>query len=65
MVVILNNFSFQLERCMFSFRDAGIKKARTPNAWLLLTVDLMKKKIKESNILYQYFQSVQYCRWKG
>ena len=26
MVVILNNFSFQLERCMLNFRDAGIKK---------------------------------------
>ena len=26
MVVILNNFSFQLARCMLSFRDAGIKK---------------------------------------
>ena len=26
MVIILNNFSFQLARCMFNFRDAGIKK---------------------------------------
>ena len=26
MVVILNNFSFQLARCMLSFTDAGIKK---------------------------------------
>ena len=26
MVIILNDFSFQLARCMFNFRDAGIKK---------------------------------------
>ena len=26
MVVILNNSSFQLARCMLNFRDAGIKK---------------------------------------
>ena len=42
MVVILNNSSFQLVRCMLSFRDAG------------KTVDLMKI-IRESTIPYQYF----------
>ena len=52
MVVILNNSSFELVRCMLSFRDAG--KSKNPYAWLLLTVDLMKI-IRESTIPYQYF----------
>ena len=52
MVVILNNSSFQLVRCMLSFRDVG--KSKNPYAWLLLTVDLMKI-IRESVIPYQYF----------
>ena len=51
-VVILNNSSFQLVRCMLSFRDAG--KSKNPYAWLLLTVDLIKV-IRESTIPYQYF----------
>ena len=53
MVVILNNVSFQLARCMFSFRDAGIKK-QEPYAWLLLTVVNLLKKVRESSIPYQY-----------
>ena len=51
MVVILNNSSFKLVRCMLSFRDAG--KSKNPYAWLLLTVDLMKI-IRERTIPYQY-----------
>ena len=52
MVVILNNSSFQLVRCTFSFKNAG--KSKNPCAWLLLTVDLMEI-IRESTIPYQYF----------
>ena len=55
MVVILNNSSFQLVRCMLNFRDAG--KSKNPYAWLLLTVDLMKI-IRESTIPYQYFHLI-------
>ena len=51
-VVILNNSSFQLVRCMLSFRGAG--KSKNPYVWLLLTADLMKI-IRESTIPYQYF----------
>ena len=29
MLVILNNSSFQLAKCMLNFRDAGIKKCQT------------------------------------
>ena len=64
-VVIFNNFSFQPARCMLNFRDAGIKKQEPVcMAIITVTVDLMKK-IRESNIPNQYFQSVQCCRWKG
>ena len=41
MVVILNNFSFQLVRCMLNFRDAGIKKLEPLFMATILTV--MKK----------------------
>ena len=57
MVVILNNFSFQLARCMLNFRDAGIKKARPlcmadiKKQEPLLTVDLMKKKEKATYLI--------------
>ena len=37
MVVILNNFSFQLARYMLNFRDAGIKKPLKP-PWLCMAI---------------------------
>ena len=54
MVVILNNFSFQLVRCMVSFRDAGIKK-QEPLCIAIINSRSNEKKIRESNIPYQYF----------
>ena len=62
MVVILNNFSFQLARCMLNFRDAGIKK-QEPLCMAIINSRSNEKKIRESNIPCQYFQSVQCCRW--
>ena len=50
MVVI--NFSFQLARCMLSFRDAGIKK-QEPLCMAIINSRSNEKKIRESNIPYQ------------
>ena len=59
MVVILNNFSFKLARCMLNFRDAGIKKLEPLFMATILTV--MKKK----NLIYNfgndfYFQNEEF-----
>ena len=52
MVVILNNFSFQLARCMLSFTDTGIKK-QEPLCVAIINSRSIEKK-RESNIPYQY-----------
>ena len=47
MVVILNNFSFQLTRCMLNFRDAGIKKLGPLFMATILTV-------MKHNLIYNF-----------
>ena len=46
MVVILNNFSFQLARCMLNFSDAGIKKLE------LLCMAIINS--NEKNLIYNF-----------
>ena len=58
MVVILNNSSFQLARCMLSFRDAGIKKKPEPLCMAIINSD-------EKNLIYNfgndfYFQNEEF-----
>ena len=57
MVVILNNFSFQLARCMLNFKDAGIKK-QEPLCMAIINSN-------EKNLIYNfgndfYFQNEEY-----
>ena len=58
MVVILNNFSFQLARCMLNFRDSGIKKLEP------LCMAIINNNEKE-NLIYNfgndfYFQNEEF-----
>ena len=62
MVVILNNSSFQLVRCMLSFRDAG--KSQHSYVWLLLNSRSNENNKRKHHTL-SVFPSVQCCRWKG